>query len=617
MAGTQRASFRSGGTAAALAVIGLAIAVAFATPAFAESPTPPQFTDVAEAAGIRFKHNFGADKLENVLMTTGSGAALCDFDNDGWLDAFLVNGTFFDADGKPRADKFTTHALYRNLKNGKFEDVTKAAGLAQPSYGQGVTCTDFDGDGFVDLFITNYGPNRLYRNRGNLAFEDVTDRAGVGGGDRWHAGAAFFDYDGDGDLDLYVSTYVKFKPAMSGVHASSLSQKTGFRFFPGPRDYQAEAHSLYRNNGNGTFADVTKEAGAAAEGGKGLNVVASDFDNDGDQDVFVANDASPNFLFRNDGGKFTEVGTEAGVAYDPDGVETAAMGVDVADVNGDGLQDLYVTNMIFEFNNLYQNKGRMSFEDTTRTLGLDQDNYRHVGWATRFEDFNHDGNLDCFVANGHVVDYVEGFSQSITYPQQRMLFLGNADGRFKNMIDECGEVMRRKRVGRGGAFADFDNDGDIDILMSNSGQHAELLRNDLPRNDRWLKIRLKGKAPNTDAIGAKVAIRLGDRTLNTEVRYTPAYLSSSDPTIHVGLKPGINEANVDVIWPSKQRSVHTARAATLTVIEESAEPKAEEKVRPAAQKAAGAPAPAAKVSQPPKPAKAQKAKPAKKVRKRK
>lgn len=550
----------------------LVVWLALIAPAWAGSPDPPRFTDTADAAGIRFRHNFGADKLEHVLMTTGSGVALVDYDNDGWLDAFFVNGTFLDAEGRPRADKPTSHALFHNRRDGTFENVTKAAGLDAPSYGQGVAAADYDGDGFVDLFVTNYGPNRLYRNRGNGTFEDVTERSGTGGGPGWHAGAVFFDYDSDGDLDLYVSSYVQFKPSMDGVHSSTLSQRTGFRFFPGPRDYQAADDALYRNNGDGTFTDATQAAGLV-KGGKGLTVVASDFDNDGDQDIFVANDAAPNFLYRNDGGKFTDIATEAGVAYDPDGVETAAMGVDVADVNGDGLQDLYVTNMIFEFNNLYQNKGDMVFEDTTRALGLDQDNYRHVGWATRFDDFNHDGQLDCFVANGHVVDYVEGFSQSITYPQQRMLFVGNGDGHFTNVADQCGEALKRKRVGRGAAFGDIDNDGDTDILVSNSGQRAELLRNDTPSNDRWMKIRLKGRRPNTDAIGARVSVRLGDRTKVVEVRYPSAYLSSSDPTIHLGLAPGIAEAPVEVTWPSKKRSVHTARAAALTVIEEPSDAK--------------------------------------------
>jgi hypothetical protein len=580
-----------------LATALLVASLALAPRVFAEPPVPPQFTDVSEAAGIRFQHNFGADKLENVLMTTGSGVALFDYDNDGWLDALLVNGTYLDDDGHPRTDKATSHALYHNRKNGTFEDVTKTAGLDTPSYGQGVACADFDGDGFTDIYITNYGPNRLYRNKGDGTFEDVTERSGASAGGGWHTGAVFFDYDGDGNLDLFVTRYVKFSPGMKGVHASTLSQRTGYRFFPGPRDYEADDHILLRNNGNGTFTDVSKEVGLIP-GGKGLTVVASDFDNDGDQDIFVANDATANFLYRNDGGKFTEVATEAGVAYDPDGVETAAMGVDVVDINGDGKQDLYVTNMIFEFNNLYQNKGNLQFEDTTRSFGLDQDNYRHVGWATRFVDFNHDGYLDCFVANGHVVDYVEGFSQSITYPQQKMLFLGNENGHFENVADKCGEPFTRKRVGRGAAFGDIDNDGDIDILVSNSGQRAELLRNDLPRNDRWMKIRLKGQRPNTQAIGSKVAIRVGDRTIYTEVRYASSYLSSSDPTIHVGLKPGVTEGAVEVTWwPSKKQTVHTARAGMLTVIEEPAEAAARPVLRTKAQpvpRVKGRPAPRAK-----------------------
>jgi len=544
---------------------GKALLLCLALPAAlaAQSGPPPVFTDVAEAAGIRFRHSFGAARLENILMTTGSGAAFFDYDNDGRLDAFLVNGTdIFSGKGGPP----THHALFHNEGDGTFVEVTRAAGITEATYGQGCAVADFDGDGFPDLYITNYGPNKLYRNRGDGTFEDVTERSGTGD-PRWSTGAVFFDYDGDGDLDLFVSNYVKFRPDQKGVHSSELSKRVGFRAFPGPRDYEAEEDVLYRNNGDGTFTDVSGEVGLVS-GGKGLTVVASDFDDDGDQDVFVANDATPNFLYRNDGGRFTEIGLVAGVAFDPDGVETAAMGVDVADVDGDGRQDLYVTNMLFEFNNLYVNEGDMSFRDATKVLRLDRDNYRHVGWATRFEDFNHDGYLDAFVANGHIVDDVEGFSQSVTYGQRNNLFLGDGRGRFRDVAGKAGKVFRRRRVTRGAAFGDYDNDGDVDILLSNSGGRAELLRNDTPVGDRWLKIRLKGRPPNTDGIGAKVLVHFPERTVVEEVRYAPTYLSASDPTVHIGLRSGETEGVVEVRWPSGATSSVRVHAGTRVVVSE-------------------------------------------------
>ncbi|MEE9169817.1 MAG: CRTAC1 family protein [bacterium] len=537
-----------------------------ARPSIAQDGVAPQFTDVAAEAGLRFRHNFGAQKLKSVLMTTGSGCALFDYDNDGWLDVFLVNGTNLDKDGLPKTEEATYPALFHNQREGTFKNVTKAAGLSRATYGQGCAVADFDGDGYTDLYITNYGPNLLYRNRGDGTFEDITERTGTGD-PGWSTGAVFFDYDGDGDLDLYVASYLKYRVSIPGVHASSLSKRIGFRFFPGPRDYDPEDDILYRSNGDGTFTNVAKEAGLS-HGGKGLTAVAADFDNDGDQDIFIANDTTPNFFYENNGGTFSDIAIRAGVAFDPDGVETAAMGVDIADVDGDGKQDLFVTNMLFEFNNLYRNLGNMIFQDETKAVRLDNDNYRHVGWATRFVDFNHDGYLDCFVANGHVVDYIEGFSQSITYPQQNLLFLGDSKGRFKNVTKHCGKHFRRKRVSRGAAFGDYDNDGDIDILISNSGGRVELLRNDTAVTDRWLKIRLKGRSPNTRGIGAKVTTRFENRTIVSEVRFAQTYLSSSDATLHIGLGPGETVGSVEVSWPTGKTSTGKVHAGTLVVIEE-------------------------------------------------
>ncbi len=527
----------------------------------------PTFKDVAEESGILFRHNFGDDRLKSVLMTTGSGTAFFDYDNDGWLDAFLVNGTGLDKHGNPRADRASHHALFHNQKDGTFRNVTEQAGFTTVSYGQGIAIGDYDGDGFDDVYITNYGPNQLYRNRGDGTFEDVTERSGTGE-PHWGTGAVFFDFDQDGDLDLFAANYVQFRADMQGVHASSLSKRSGFRFFPGPRDYAPEDDHLFRNNGDGTFTDVSNEAGLVS-GGKGLTAIASDFDNDGDQDLFVANDASPNFLYENEGGHFREIATRAGVAYDPNGEETAAMGVDVADIDNDGNLDLYVTNMVFEYNNLYHNEGEMIFEEITKRSHLDTDNYRHAGWATRFSDFNHDGHLDCFVANGHVIDYIEGMSQSVTYGQQNMVFLGDSRGHFKNVTGKTGKAFQMKSVTRGASFGDYDNDGDIDILISNSGESAELLRNDTPTSDRWLGIRLKGRAPNTHGIGARVTVTFKNRTVSHEVRFAPTYLSSSDPTINLGLLPGENEGSISVDWPSGKTSTRDLRVGTVIEITES------------------------------------------------
>lgn len=532
----------------------------------AAQPSPVQFTDVAGESGLRFRHTFGARKLQNVLMTTGSGCALVDIDNDGWLDAFLVNGTYLNNQGKLSSDRSRPHGLFHNLGDGTFGKVAERSGLPEPSYGQGCTWGDIDGDGYTDLYITNYGPNHLYRNLGDRTFANLTSSSGTGNPE-YGTGAAFLDYDGDGDLDLYVANFLKFRPDMKGVHASSLSKRGGFKFFPGPRDYEAEDDVLYRNNGDGSFTEVSYESGLVP-GGKGLTVVTGDFDNDGRSDIFVANDATPNFLYRNTGGHFEEVALSAGVAYDPDGAETAAMGVDVVDIDEDGLQDIYVTNMVFEFNNLYRNLGNLAFEDATRSFKLDKDNYRHVGWATRFADFNQDGHLDCFVANGHVVDYVEGFSQSITYPQRNMLFLGNAAGQFEDFGDKAGDDFRRKTVSRGAALGDYDNDGDIDILISNSGGRAQLLRNELPANKNWVKIKLNGMPPNTHAIGAKLNVKYGERSISSYVSFSSTYLSSSDPTVHLGLSTQDSEVVVDVTWPSGKESTHKVAAAQLTIIEE-------------------------------------------------
>lgn len=522
-----------------------------------KNESPIKFTEVAKKVGIRFRHNFGAKNPRNILMTTGNGCAFFDYDNDGFLDVFLVNSTTLDSKGKIIPERATYHALYHNRGDGTFENVTKAANITKVSYGQGCAIADYDGDGYEDLYITNYGPNILYHNRGDGTFEDVTEHSGTGD-PRYSTGAVFFDYDGDGDLDLFVANYIKFPVEHHSWKKPHLR---------GPRYYDAEDDGLYRNNGDGTFTDVSKEVGLVS-GGKALMVMTSDFDGDGDQDIFIANDRTPNFLYENLGGHFKEIGLQAGIALDQNGNQTAGMGLDIVDVNGDTRPDVYVTNFHWEYNNLYVNQGGLFFLDMLSSLGLDKNIWNHTGWATRLMDFNNDGYLDCFVAQGGLWAYRKTLPYGVTYPQKNFLFLGTPDGLFKQATNICGKAFQRKHVSRGAAFGDYDNDGDIDILVSNSGDWASLYRNDTPVNDRWLKIKVKGQPPNTDGIGAKVYVHIGNRTIFSEVRCSVAYLSSSDPTIHIGLRPGEFEGEAEVLWPSGKKSVAKVHAAKITIIEE-------------------------------------------------
>ena len=522
---------------------------------------PVWFVDVTEASGLDFRHEFGAEHLENILMTTGAGCALFDFDRDGWLDAFLVNGTHLDEKGAA-----SRHGLFRNRGDGTFENVTAASGITATTYGQGCALGDFDADGFTDLYITNYGPNLLYRNRGDGTFEEVGAEAGVAD-PRWSTGAAFFDADGDGDLDLYVAHYVRFQPDMKAVRSSAASRNSGFATFPGPRDYAAEDDRFYRNNGDGSFAEVSDEVGLVP-GGKGLTVAAGDLDLDGDQDLFVANDTTANFLYQNDGGRFVEVALEAGVAYDLDGNETGAMGVDLADLNDDGRPEISVTNMLMENNNLFLNQGELQFLDEAAPLGLAQRSFLSVGWATCFQDFDHDGRLDGFFTNGHVVEYSSGLSDKITFPQRNLLFLGTPDGQFRDIADSQGSGLEVPRVSRGAAFGDIDNDGDLDLLVQNAGDRARLYRNELPVNRRWLKVRLRGRAPNTDALGAQVVLKIGGRAIQREVRYAPTYLSSSGPDLHFGLASEADSLTLEITWPSGLHSSHEVRPGASHLIDE-------------------------------------------------
>jgi hypothetical protein len=544
----------------ALAVVILPVAIAACVrradapraPTSAAPPRGVRLTDVTAAAGINFVHTWGAAHLRNVLDTTGAGGGFFDYDNDGKLDLYLVQSGGYAPDGSIPPDKTLTSVLYHNEGNGRFVDVTASAGVGNRGYGQGCAAADYDNDGDEDLFVTNYGRNVLYRNNGDGTFTDVTAAAGLDKPVAWSTGAAWADVDNDGYLDLYVTHYLRFTPDMEGVHSSAISKREGFMFFAGPRDYDGVTDTLYHNNGDGTFTDVTREAGLSP-GGKGLGVIFSDLDGDGDQDIFVANDKTPNFLYVNDGhGHFTEVAFHAGVAVSEDGEETAGMGVAADDYDGDGRTDVVVTNMIFEYNSLYHNEGAMHFSDRAKATGFADNSYQFVGFGIIFLDADNDGWRDIMVNNGHIADYIDAFSQSWSFKQERFLYRNLGNGKFQNVTPESGDISGVKKVGRGLAYGDFDNDGDMDVLATNAGEAPNLYRNDGGNANNWLRLRTVGTKSNRDGIGARVTMSAGGRTQMQEVRAQSGFLSTNDPRPLFGLGQTAGVEKIEVRWPSGQ-----------------------------------------------------------------
>lgn len=504
----------------------------------------PQLVDVTAEAGINFKHTHGGAGERYYVETMGSGCAFLDYDNDGDLDIYLVNGA--PLPGYPVA-KAPKNVLYQNQGEGTFRDVTIPAGVGDASYGIGCAVADYDNDGFVDIYLTNFGPNVLFHNNGDGTFSDVTGTAKVGD-DKWGASAAFLDYDNDGDLDLYVVNYVNFTIAN---HIKCGQGSRGIRAYCHPDVYDGVADVFYRNNGDGTFTDVTEKSGIYNPSGKGLGVVCGDIDNDGDQDIYVANDKTPNFLFRNNSdGTFSEMGLLAGVGYNEDGVGEAGMGVDLGDYDGDGYLDIFVTNFSNETNTLYQNQRSGFFSDMTYVSGLGVSSLLSLGFGTNFFDFDLDGDLDIYVTNGHVLDNVELFKDNITYAQPDQLFGNNGQGFFTDVSDKLGRDFQIAKVGRGAAFGDYDNDGDIDVLISNNNQTANLFRNDSGNHNNWLKIKTVGTKSNRDGIGARVKVVSGSLVQIEEVRSAGSYLSANDLRLTFGLEKLNKIDSVEIRWPS-------------------------------------------------------------------
>ena len=515
--------------------------------AFVISPhaqTTVQFVDVAEASGITFNHVNGESGRLYYLETMGSGAAFFDYDNDGDLDLYIVNSAPLPGFVTAMSP---TNVLYRNDGDSGFTDVTAEAGVGHLGYGMGCGTADYDNDGDPDLYVTNFGVNVLYRNNADGTFTDVTVYAGVGDSDRWSSSCAFVDYDQDGNLDLYVVNYLDYDIVEDGEWYDT----NGRRIYSNPRVYKGVSDTLYRNRGDGTFTDVTQRVGVYNDTGKGLGVTCGDYDNDGRIDIYVANDTTPNFLYRNMGdGTFMDLGVIAGVAYNEDGVAEGGMGVDFGDYNNDGFLDIFVTNFSRETNTLYRNNSNGIFTDVTYIAHLGDPSFLKLGFGTKFFDADNDSDLDLFVANGHVYSIVESQSDTLEYAQTDQLFLNMKESSFLDVSEGSGTYFSMKRVSRGAAFGDYDNDGDTDIFVVNLNQEAVLLRNDGGNRNNWLKIETVGVKSNRDGIGARIEVVTRSHTQIREVQAGSSYLSGHDLRLIFGLGAEAEAKEVTITWPS-------------------------------------------------------------------
>jgi enediyne biosynthesis protein E4 len=495
-----------------------------------------------EKSGIRWVHSNGRSPEKYLPETSGAGCAFLDYDNDGWMDIYLVNS------GK--CDFFTPNqplrnALYRNNRDGTFTDVTEKAGVAAGGYGQGVAVGDYDGDGFPDMYVTQYGRSILYHNNGDGTFSDVTEKAGVAA-PGWASSAVWFDYDNDGRLDLFVGRFVDFSKELNkpcGIHDD------GRHHYCIPKIYSPMPSWLFHNNGDGTFTDVSKESGIASRLGKVWGVVATDINNDGLIDLWVSNDTVSNFLFVNRGnGKFDEIATTAGVAYSDAGRARSGMGVDSADFNEDGWMDLFVSNLDRELFAIYKNNHDGTFDDVALSTGIAKATKFMSGWGLKFFDYDNDGDLDLFLANGNPDDLISSLHGEVTYEEPLMLF-HNTGKSFQDVSARSGPVFATPMSSRGLAIGDFDNDGAVDVLISVNNGAPLLLRNNAGRQNHWLGIHLIGKKSNPDAVGAKVTYQAGDLKRSRTKVGGGSYLSSHDPRIVLGLGKHEKIDWLEIKWP--------------------------------------------------------------------
>ncbi len=512
----------------------------------AQRPTTPTrsavtFAEVLpQTSGITWVHNNAHSPERHLPETVGAGGAFFDYDNDGWMDIYLVNSgpaDFF------RPSNPLKNALYRNNRDGTFTDVTDKAGVAGGTFGMGAAAADYDGDGWNDLYVTSYGGNILYHNNGNGTFTDVTDKTGTAA-PGWSTCAVWFDYDSDGKLDLFVSSFVYYDKTLNVL----CTDDTKRAYYCIPRPYKPRPSYLFHNNGNGSFTDVSKESGIGDVPGKSFGAVATDVNNDGRMDLFVANDTMPNFLFLNEGGgKFAEAGLAAGVGYSAAGKPRSGMGVDAADYDGDGWQDLFVVNIEQEFFSLYHNQKDLTFTDEPGEIGPASQFLS--GWGLRFFDYDNDGNPDLFLVNGHPDDFIEMRNARVKYREQLLLFQNSGKG-FENVSALSGSVFNKYFSGRGMATGDFDNDGDLDVLIVNNGEPPVLLRNEGGNRNNWIGLQLIAKQSNPAAVGAVIGWQAGTLKRSRLKTAGGSYLASHDPREILGVGSARKIDYVEIRWPS-------------------------------------------------------------------
>ena len=501
------------------------------------------FVDVTAEAGIQFKHNNGKTEHKHIIETMGSGVVFFDYDTDGDADLYFVNSGNVPEEKRDPQQMKVGNALYRNEGYGRFTDVTEMSGTGDTGYGMAAAAGDIDNDGDLDLYIANFGNDTLYRNNGNGTFTDITEAAGIDNA-LWGIAAIYFDFDVDGDLDIFVVNYLVYELSMP------ITTYKGIVGYGHPRSYEGTADVLYRNNGDGTFINIAEAAGLTNPSeGRGMAAVACDYDNDGFPDVYVANDTNRNFLYHNNGdGTFTDESLFIGVGYDETGVAEGSMGVDAGDYNGDGWFDFIVANS--EKATLYKNEEGLFFMDATADSGLGQPTLPFVGFSPLFVDYDNDGHLDVFCANGHPQDVIGILTDHDTFAQRDQMFRNNGDGHYTDVSESAGPYFEVPLVGRAAAAADYDNDGDIDIVIMNSNQHAVLLRNDGGNLKNWLGIKLVGSQSNRDGIGTKVSLIAGGLTQIREVKSGSSYASGSDTRLLFGLDAYQRVERITVVWQS-------------------------------------------------------------------